>query len=69
MENSEKFTVSLKDLKKVGVGLLIALGGAALTYVAELIPNVDFGEFTPVVVATLSVLINFARKFLTDHTA
>jgi len=66
MEDSEKYTLSNTDLKKVGIGFLIAMGGAGLTYLTELIPNVDFGELTPLVVGLFSVFVNFARKFLTD---
>lgn len=61
---SGRYQLSVEDLKKIGVGLLIAAGGAALTYLAEIIPNVDFGIYAPVAVAVASVLINAGRKFL-----
>lgn len=50
------------DYKKVGKGLLIALGGAALTYVAQL--QFDFGVWTPVAVAVASALINAGRVYI-----
>jgi hypothetical protein len=68
MEKSEKYTLSLTDLKKIGKGCVLALIGAVLTYLTDLIPNVDFGTFTPVVVAAWSVLANIVRKFLTNQT-
>lgn len=52
------------DYKKVGRGLAIALGGAALTYFAQLIPHIDFGTYTPVAVAVFSALINAGREYI-----
>lgn len=52
------------DFKKVGKGLLIAVGAAALTYLAQTLPNVNFGVYTPLVVAGFSALINFGREYL-----
>lgn len=63
---SKKYQLSLEDLKKIGIGALIAVGGAFLTYLCDLIPNIDFGVWTPIVVSGFGVLINFARKFLAD---
>lgn len=62
---SKKYKLSKKDAIKIGHGALIAMGGVLLTYLAEVIPNVDFGDWTPVVVALCSVLVNVGRKFLT----
>jgi hypothetical protein len=61
---SPKFTLNAEDLTKIGRGLLIALAGAVLTYLASIIGNVDFGPYTPVVVAVGSTLINAGLKFL-----
>lgn len=52
------------NYKKVGKGLLIAMGGAGLTYLAQLLPGVDFGVYTGLVVALASAGINFAREWL-----
>lgn len=62
---SKKFTLNKEDFKKVLVGLLIAMGGAGATYLTDFIANTDFGEYTPLVVAAWSVVINLVRKFLT----
>lgn len=61
---SNRFQLNREDGKKILVGAGIAAGGALLTYLLEILPNVDFGELTPVVVAVLSILINAGRKFL-----
>lgn len=59
-------SLSGNELRKIGKGLLIAMAGAALTYLAQTIPNVDFGAYTPVVVASFSVIVNAAQKLLSD---
>lgn len=61
---SPKFTLNREDFYKIGKGLLIALAGAALTYLASVIGDIDFGPYTPVIVALGSVLINAGLKFL-----
>lgn len=52
------------NYQKVAKGLGIAMGGAGLTYLAALLPNVDFGAYTPLVVAGFSTLINLGREYL-----
>ena len=56
------------DLQKVGKGALIAAAGAALTYLSEHLGSVDFGQYTPAVVAGISILINFGWKFLSNNS-
>ncbi len=48
-----------------GKGALIAVSGAFLTYLLETIPNLDFGLYTPMVVAASAVLINSGLKLIT----
>lgn len=61
---SKRFTFNKVEIHKILIGAGIATGGALLTYLTELLPTVDFGEFTPVAVAVFSVLINAFKKFL-----
>ena len=61
---SEKYTLNLEDTKKILIGACIAMGGAFCTYLLQLLPNIDFGQFTPMVVAILSIAINALRKFI-----
>ena len=63
-EESKRYKLNRADGFKIGKGALIALGGALLTYVAELLPQIDFGAYTPIVVGISSVIINTAWKFL-----
>lgn len=74
MSNSQYLTVGSKsfsplskeDWLSIGRGLGVAMIGAGLTYLAEAIPHIDFGEWTPVVVIFCSVAVNVARKWLSD---
>lgn len=52
------------DYKKVLRGLAIAVAGAVLTYLAQEIPHVDFGSYTPLVVAGFAALVNAGREYL-----
>jgi len=61
---SKQFTLNKQDFNKILKGGCIALGGALLTYLASIIGEVDFGPYTPVIVATASILINAGLKFL-----
>jgi hypothetical protein len=64
MENT-RFKLTKTDLTKVGKGVLVALAGATLTYLTEWAASTDFGSYTPVIVATLSILANVVRKWST----
>jgi len=64
---SERFRLVSQDFQKVGRGALIAGVGAAGTYLFEALPGVDFGEYTPLVVAVVSVLANLFRKWLSKN--
>ena len=51
-----------ESLIKIAKGAGLAGGGAILTYLIEIIPSVNLGDWTPIVVAVLSVLLNVLRK-------
>jgi len=53
-----------QDLKKLAIGAGVALLGALATYLQDTIPGLDFGQYTPVVVAINSILVNAIRKFI-----
>jgi len=52
------------DFRKIGIGVSVALLGALATYLEDTIPGLDFGQYTPVVVAINSILVNAIRKFI-----
>lgn len=60
-------TIDATGLKKVGKGALIAGTGAILTYLTANIGNIDFGSWTPIVVAGYGILANFVNKWLTAY--
>jgi hypothetical protein len=68
MEGSQKFSLNTTDLKKIGKGAIIAISGALLVYLTEVVPNVDFGAYTPVAVALSGILVNAAYKFIADYS-
>ena len=61
---SKKYLLNVEDGKKILKGLGVALGGAAVTYLATIVAQTDFGVYTPIVVALASVAVNALRKFL-----
>lgn len=60
---SPKWTVNATDWKKVGKGFLIALAGMALTLLADLIPGLDFGNYTVIVAPVMMALVNLGLKW------
>lgn len=61
---SSRYTLSRLDSKKIAIGAGIAVGGALLTYLTEVISNIDLGQWTPIVVSIWSIVVNVARKWL-----
>ncbi len=49
---------------KIIKGAGIAGGAVALLYVLEGLVALDFGQYTPIVVGLLSVLINAVKEFI-----
>ncbi len=68
MKGSKRWQLSKDDWKRIGIGALMAVGGAIATYLEELIPTLDFGSWTPVAVAVNGILINTIRKLITDYS-
>lgn len=64
---SPRFSIDKKGLFKVLKGAGIVGGAAALTYLLEAIPGMNFGATTPAIVGILSILINFARKWIMSY--
>ena len=67
MTKSPSKSIDSVGLKKVGKGALIAGAGAALTYLLEALPGIQFGEYTPIVVGISSIVINFLRKWMLSY--
>ena len=58
------FLLNKEQWISIGKGLLIAVGGAVITYLTQISTQIDFGQFTPLMVAGFSVAINYLRKSL-----
>lgn len=52
------------DLKKIGKGALLAAIGAGVTLLLEGLSQIDYGPYTPLVTAAITVGINALRKFV-----
>lgn len=59
-KNSFDKVTLIKILKGAG----IAGGGAALVYFLQVVATLDFGDYTPMVVAIAGILINAIREFI-----
>ena len=64
---SSKYQLNKTDGYKVARGFLIVMAGAALTYLTELIPNLDFGNLKPLIVPIFGSLIELGRRWITDY--
>lgn len=61
---SKRFSLNSVDWKSIGIGALKVSLGAILTYLAEILPGIDFGANTPVVMLVLTTLLNIVWKWI-----
>ena len=61
---SQKYHLVKQDLVKIIKGALIAGTGALCTFILQNVGQIDFGQWTPVVVASISILMNTILKFV-----
>ena len=52
---------------KIGIGALIAGGGALTMYIFQAVQLMDFGVSTPIVVALCSIIINVIREYMSGE--
>lgn len=65
MEQSARFTLNKEDLRKWGKGFCIALVGAGFTYLEQqVVPHLNFGEYTAVAAAINSAIVHLVSKWL-----
>ena len=58
------YSFDRESLIKILKGAGIALGGALLVYLAEILPQINFGAYTLLVGAIASILINAGKEWL-----
>lgn len=61
---SEKYTLDTFDWKKVLIGAGVAATGALLTYITQVVTNLEPGIYTPLIVSGWSIVANIVRKWL-----
>ena len=66
MVMSKRFKLNKEDGVKIAKGAGIALAGALLTFGAQLIPSVDFGQYDAGIAAVLMIVINAGLKWYAD---
>jgi len=62
-DESPKYKLNKKDGLKIAKGAGLAAGGAIAVYLIEILPNVDFGELTYMIIPIVSILLNSVLKF------
>lgn len=68
MEGSKPFLVNSKDVERIVKGAMIAVAGALVVYIADIVPTIDFGIWTPLAVALASVAVNALRIWVSDNS-
>jgi hypothetical protein len=66
---SKKFKLDLQDLWNVGKGALLVGSAAGLTYVAQNLGDIDFGEFGVLLVPIASTALSTLIEWLKDNDA
>ena len=61
---TKRFTFNQEKLLSIAKGACIAMLGALLTYITTFLSGQDFGEFTPLLVAGWSMLVNVLKKYV-----
>jgi hypothetical protein len=65
---SERFSINQEDVISIVKGAAIAGGGAFAVYLLEGLIKLDFGDWTALVVAVLSIGINVIRKWIAESS-
>ena len=65
---SKKYALDGADIRKLGTGFLIALVGAAATFLSDAATSIDFGMWAPFVSMAVSVVVNAIRKWIADNS-
>ena len=60
---SQQFSLNKADGLKILRGAGYAVGGALVTYLLSILPNMDFGQYTLIVMPIASVLLNMGVKY------
>lgn len=61
---SEKYTMSSHDLRRVGELFAQGILAYALTFAADLIPQLDLGSFQPLAPIALLIVSELAKRYV-----
>jgi hypothetical protein len=64
MADSPKYSLNEIDWQKILIGAGVAVAGTLLTYITQIVTNLQPGPWTPVIVAGWSVVANIVRKYI-----
>ena len=64
---SPRWKLNKKDGKSLLKGFVIMLVGTSLAWGLNQLPNVDFGQYTYILVPVLGLLFNTGLKWVTDE--
>lgn len=64
---SESFKMNKEDGKKVVKGAIIALAGAVLSILVDVIPGVDFGKYQGLAAAVGAIAANALRIWIANN--
>lgn len=67
MAGSKRFKLNKQDGIKILKGLGIAAGGGALTYLADILTQIDFAQYAMIAVPVFSFLINAGLKLVKNN--
>lgn len=60
----QKYSLNQANYEKIIKGAGIAVGGALLAYVVQVLGNTDFGAYNAIAAAVGAILINAGREYL-----
>lgn len=63
-EQSKKWQLNKIDGKKILISCGLALSGAVLDIVADVVFKIDFGTYTPVVYTVTPIIVNAIRLLI-----
>lgn len=64
---SLRFQLSQEDVQKIVKGALVALAGAGVVWLGQM-ATMDFGAWTPWIVALTGTGVNALRKWVADNS-
>lgn len=67
MTPSPSFSLTLADLKEVGLGLLALVAATALSYLLSIVGSFNFGTYGPIVTIIAAPLLHLGIKWIKDN--